>query len=286
MRCVKVQSRDALRHVASSELTSLRLQRSLALMTAPTIPVVLIHGFTGSPASWDSVVEGLNGVDLDLATWVSRVGLPGHGGRAAPSSLADSDAAIAAVIDAPALLVGYSLGGRLALHYALKHPAQVRGLLLFGARPGLPDDSARDARAEADRQLAIRLREDGLEAFADRWETLPLLRPRTASCAAITKTRAIRRSHDAPGLASALEVFSPGRLPDLWPRLGELIAPATWVAGTEDADYMSMMRRAASHCSRGDFESVPGAGHDVLTDSPVQVADLICKYVSRLIATG
>ena len=137
---------------------------------------VLLHGFTGSSLAWDGqLVDGLCGAGHTPVL----VDLPGHrrnAGRTDPAffTLEATLASILAAGEWPADLIGYSVGGRIALHFAFNFPGRVRRLVLESASPGLGDDTERVERSSADESLADRLVEGGTEAFVDRWESLPL----------------------------------------------------------------------------------------------------------------
>ncbi len=207
---------------------------------------------------------------------MSAPALPGHAGAVAPEALSDAFSVIGRGVDelgGRAHLVGYSLGGRLALHYAFAHPQRVSALTLFGARPGLSDAKEREERLAADRRWSAMLRREGLEAFLEHWEAQSLLQPVTEDAAAVAEARAIRRRHSASGLADAMEAFSVAALPDLWPSLGELPMPVTWGVGEHDAHYRPIMARAAEKAGR--LRVIPRAGHSVLIDNPRAVADLL-----------
>lgn len=131
-------------------------------------PCVLLHGFTGSALSWGTVLEGLAGVGVPAVP----LDLPGHGldaGRSAPEAFT-LDATLARIRESSPQtydLVGYSMGGRLALHMALRNPQGVRRLVLESASPGLASEDQRDRRRRADSDLAARLLSDGMEAFVE-----------------------------------------------------------------------------------------------------------------------
>ncbi|MEO1174326.1 MAG: alpha/beta fold hydrolase, partial [Myxococcota bacterium] len=201
--------------------------------------IVLLHGFTGSPVSFRPV-------QARLAHPSTAPTLPGHDGTPPPTDLDD---ALEAIRDQagpkPFHLAGYSLGGRLALHYGLRYPEDVSALTIFGARPGIRTAGERLERLESDRQLASVLRHQGLEAFLGVWEALPLLQPKTLDRQAVAESKAIRRRHDASGLAGALETLSVAALPDLWPHLRDLPCNPLWVFGEADAVYRPLMRQAS-----------------------------------------
>ncbi len=236
-------------------------------------PLVLLHGFTGSPVSFRSVMAR-----LPLGQRVTAVTLPGHDDSPPPRGLEDALAVIDEAVSnlgGRAHLAGYSLGGRLALHYAVAYPERVSRLTLFGARPGLEDPDERLRRLDTDRRWSVLLRSEGLEVFLERWEAQPLLQPRTASQEAVVESKAIRRRHRADALAAAMEAFSVAALPNLWPRLESLGMPVRWVAGEHDATYRALIERAAA--AVGEMQVLAGCGHAVLIDDPDAVAECLSR---------
>src|SRR5215218_2782139 len=139
-------------------------------------PLVLLHGFTGSAASWSPVIQ-----DLARFRRVVAIDIIGHGASSAPrnpshyvveQALHDLAEVTAQLGIARAAWLGYSMGGRLALGMAVDHPERVSSLILESASPGIHHETERLQRAEADQDLARRIEEVGIEAFVDLWERL------------------------------------------------------------------------------------------------------------------
>lgn len=168
---------------------------------------VLLHGFTGSSDAWgERVVDGLAGAGLVPVL----VDLPGHGreaGRTDPEdvSLEATLRRIGSAGDWPTDVVGYSMGARIALHFAAAYPDRVRRLVLESGSAGLASEAERTARRQADDELAARLIADGIDAFVKRWETQPLFESRRSLGPEVTAhQRALRLRNDAGSLAAAL----------------------------------------------------------------------------------
>jgi pimeloyl-ACP methyl ester carboxylesterase len=102
--------------------------------------------------------------------------LPGHGDAAEIDASLDETADLVAELlpDAPVALGGYSMGARLALHVALRHPSRLSSLVVLGASRGIEETTARAERRERDDQLADRIETIGAEAFLDEWLAQPL----------------------------------------------------------------------------------------------------------------
>jgi len=197
--------------------------------------------------------------------------LRGHGTSAAvrPVDFPHVVADVAALAD-EAVLCGYSMGGRIALHTALAHPRRVRRLVLVSATAGIEDHGELAQRRAADEALAAGLERDGLEAFAARWAAQPLfagLAPEAAAAA-----HADRLRNDTAGLAAALRGLGTGVMEPVWHRLGELRMPVAVLAGERDAKFLAIARSLAGALPAATLTVVPGAGHALHLEAPEAVA--------------
>jgi 2-succinyl-6-hydroxy-2,4-cyclohexadiene-1-carboxylate synthase len=238
--------------------------------------VLALHGFGGSGASWDDVAAAA-GDDLRIVA----PDLRGHGTAAhrRPVDLAGvledlrpllRDAA-AASTSGRATIAGYSLGGRVGLHLALAEPDLVERMVLVSSTSGIEDEEERRARRASDEAQAARLEREGLEAFADRWATLPLWDgdPPAARAA----QRAALAAGDAAGLAAALRGLGAGAVPAVGPRLQALAAPLTVVVGARDRRYRAIGARVLGLAAQPAGEVVVAdAGHGLLREAPAAVA--------------
>lgn len=241
--------------------------------------LLVLHGFLGTPASWDRVFA--DGRSLDATGSVERVVLHGHG-RTPDVSAASFDAVVAALaarIDRPAVVAGYSMGARLALALAIRHPARVRAAILVGGTPGLRDAEARRMRRAWDESQAAALERDGLPAFVDAWERLPLFATQSELPAELRAAERDRRlSHTAHGAAHAMRTLGLGVQPDFWPELATCRVPLAFLAGDRDEKLAEVAREAARAAHDGTAVVLPGAGHNLLLEAPAAVAAVIAGH--------
>jgi 2-succinyl-6-hydroxy-2,4-cyclohexadiene-1-carboxylate synthase len=177
---------------------------------------------------------------------------------------------VAALTPGPFTLVGYSQGGRIALHVALALPHRVTRLVLIGASPGLADDAEREQRRLADERLAERIESLSIDEFARHWAQTPLLSDIPPD---VAEAAHADRLHSTPqGLAAALRGLGTGALPGLWRRLPELHMPVTLLAGERDDKFIALATEMAGCIPRATVTIVPGAGHAVHLERPDAVA--------------
>jgi 2-succinyl-6-hydroxy-2,4-cyclohexadiene-1-carboxylate synthase len=245
--------------------------------------IVLLHGFTGSSASWDSVSDR-----LAVEHRVVAIDLIGHGHSAAPRNMSryefataiDDLAKIASRLDcARATWAGYSMGGRLALGLALQHPRLVSVLVLESASPGIASAVERSRRWDADNALAHRIEERGVPAFVAAWERLPLWESQRSLPASVReRQRAIRLGQRAVGLANSLRGMGQGAQPPLWERLPELRLPVLLLAGGRDEKYVDIARRMDDVLPSSTLRIVPDAGHAIHLEQPALYATLVMDF--------
>lgn len=235
--------------------------------------VVLLHGFTQTGASWAPVARALGERYRAVAP-----DLRGHG-RASELRPVSFDA-VAGDLDGivPAAgveMAGYSMGGRIALDYALRRPERVRRLVLVGASPGLADPVQRAVRRRADAELAERIEAIGVEAFAREWGAQPLFSGQPPAVAAAVATD--RRRNTAPGLAAALRGLGTGAMEPLWSRLPALEIPVVLVTGECDEKFRAIAARMATALPRAELVVVPGAGHATHLERPDAVSGALLR---------
>jgi 2-succinyl-6-hydroxy-2,4-cyclohexadiene-1-carboxylate synthase len=247
-------------------------------------PLLLLHGFTGSAAAWAPLSKLLGSHFHTIAP-----DLIGHGRSDSPPdakrySMQNCVADLLAILDAleieRAHVLGYSMGGRVALHLAAAAPGRVGALVLESSSPGIGDPAERQARVAADEALAESIERDGLAAFVDRWERLPLFAsqaslPRQARA----RLHAQRMRNNPLGLANSLRGMGAGRQAPLWNRLAALDTPTLLIAGELDAKYRTLASQIATKLPSAQAVIVPGAGHAVHLEQPQAFIDSVLEFL-------
>ena len=233
--------------------------------------VLLLHGFLGRGRDWDAIRAGLP------AGWPTLApDLPGHGAAVGlPEAAYTIDGAAARLADAlaaPADVVGYSMGGRLALHLAVTRPDVVRRLVLVSASPGLRADAERAARRTLDAQRADEIAAD-LPGFLRRWHRMPLFA--MLPDALRRQLEAEKAVNDPAELGRSLLGMGTGAQPSHWNALARISAPTLAVAGGLDAKFVRLAREMARAGPAVELAVVPDAGHAVPAEAPDALTRLL-----------
>jgi 2-succinyl-6-hydroxy-2,4-cyclohexadiene-1-carboxylate synthase len=245
---------------------------------------MLLHGFTGAPRSWSPVITH---AELDRPPLIPTLAGHGRDWRSREAESFESEVtrllSLAANMESPRLLCGYSMGARVALGLLVREPSSFDAAVLIGVDPGLSDEAARNERRELDANRARLLREEGVAAFIAAWEELPLFASQRALCAeTLANQRNIRLAHDAEGLARALQVLGLGEMPDYRAAITSAETPITLVTGSRDAKFSEIARAIAEENAHVDVELVDGVGHNVVLEAPAAVAAVLKRVEGRI----
>jgi 2-succinyl-6-hydroxy-2,4-cyclohexadiene-1-carboxylate synthase len=228
--------------------------------------VLFIPGFMQRGDAWKPVAELLG--ERYPSTWLEH----------AEHSLEGRLAEIAGA-GAGRVLVGYSLGGRLALRAALREPARYRGLVTVSATAGIDEARQRSARAEADERLAAWMEVAPIEHIVGVWERQPLFADQSELL--VERQRAGRLAQEPAQLALLLRTAGQGVLEPVWGELLTLELPVLAVAGARDDGYVRAARRIAELAPHGRAAIVENAGHAPQLQQPAAVAALLGDFCDQ-----
>ena len=229
--------------------------------------LVFIHGFLGGPEDWSA---------FETAGFASRfVTLPGH----QMTPLPKGDCLLNGMIESleeqmpseKITLIGYSLGGRLALHYAKKYPEQISSLILLSANPGL--EGGRAERQEQDRWWANYLQKEGLSDFLKRWYAQPLFGK--LDWEALQQ----RKTHNPQSLARVLEELSPAVTPSYWNELEQFPFKTFFLFGAHDRKYLKIAAKLRELGQHVTVDLVSGASHAIHLENPKECCKKISEYL-------
>lgn len=221
--------------------------------------LILLHGFTGSGNDW-SIVNKLLSKDFFLAI----PNITGHGKAKIPANSDDYrmevvSQQILSLTSNPFHLVGYSIGGRLALYMATHYPERIKSLTLISASPGLKTEAEREARRKADNTLADKIEENGIEWFVDFWGNLSLWDSQSPELKAQLGEN--RLKNNSTGLANSLRGMGTGVMPSLWDKLADLPMPVKLIVGELDTKFVAINQEMADLIPDVDLTIIPDAGH-------------------------
>jgi 2-succinyl-6-hydroxy-2,4-cyclohexadiene-1-carboxylate synthase len=247
-------------------------------------PLLFLHGFMGRGADWLPIAGHCADQFYCLLP-----DLPGHGHNLnLPSSqpldfelMADGVDRLISQLKLDAVhLVGYSMGGRIALYTALKYPHRIKSLILEGASPGIQADQARHERAALDDQHALRLQTEGMAAFIEAWYNMPLFQSLHHYPQLLHQVKQQRKQNDPDWMAKIISELSPGRQPPLWSQLGALAMPVLLMAGALDQKYSKMAGAMAEQIPKAAVKIIPASGHNVHLERPAEFARLVTTFLS------
>ncbi|MGE0059148.1 MAG: 2-succinyl-6-hydroxy-2,4-cyclohexadiene-1-carboxylate synthase [Dehalococcoidia bacterium] len=246
-------------------------------------PVVLLHGFTGSSRSLLSFARSWPGFST-LALDVIGHGMsdsPEDASRYTMDRCIDDIEALVEVLDLGKIaLLGYSMGGRIAVRYALRHPERLWALVLESASTGIEDEAERQARIQSDEALAQRLERKGLEPFIDYWQSIPLW----ASQASLPQEkrdalRAQRMQNSVTGLANSLRGMGAGADPAVFDKLSTLEVPSLIMAGGLDTKYRDLAIAMGATMPDATVRILDNAGHAAHFEQPAAFANAVFEFL-------
>ena len=248
-------------------------------------PLLLLHGFTGSSQNWKPLVSALQGEFQVIAP-----DLLGHGRTDAPDdpgryAMALAAADLIAILEAlavkPVSLLGYSMGGRLALYLATHYPHYVKRLVLESASPGLELAADRAQRQLADDALAQQIEDNGIDWFVNYWEQIPLFATQhNLSKSQRNFVRQQRLLNSPTGLANSLRGMGTGVQPSLWRDLGQLNMPVLLITGRLDTKFTALAGQMASALPQVEIVTLDQAGHTVHLEMPEAYVSTVAEFLT------
>jgi 2-succinyl-6-hydroxy-2,4-cyclohexadiene-1-carboxylate synthase len=235
-----------------------------------------LHGAAGLAADWRGLAKnlaasGIGSRAVDLWRFLECCPLPlPEFGRAL-----NADAGGQVFRGSGRGLLGYSMGGRMALHALLEkdHPWQVA--VIVSAHPGLEDDEDRIARRRADAEWASQALTGNWREFMEAWNAQPLL-GNSLSREPHAVSALMQRRWE---VARSFVDWSLGAQESLWQRLGEISIPVLWVAGENDLKFRALAGRACGLMPHGALAVAPGAGHRVPWEAEAWFAAQVSKFL-------
>ncbi|WP_226035850.1 2-succinyl-6-hydroxy-2,4-cyclohexadiene-1-carboxylate synthase [Aquibacillus saliphilus] len=245
------------------------------------IPVLLLHGFTGSSQTWGALSNSLQ-VDYKVIT----VDLPGHGKTKInkPTRMEEICEDLLTILNKMKIekthLIGYSMGGRTALSFAVLYPNRVASLTLESASPGLEESHEQLARQAKDEVLANKLEDEGIVGFVNYWEKIPLFASQHSLPNYVRKRiREERTNQTSQGLAASLRGMGTGRQPSWWQKLPTLPIPVLLVVGELDEKFVEIARLMNDYLKYSDLRIISNTGHAVHVEQTRIFGTIVNEFI-------
>jgi len=217
--------------------------------------IIFLHGFLGSPDDWNPLIQYIEHPFKALT-------LPGHCGTPFDLSLLEKE------IPEKAIIVGYSLGGRLAMDFARRFPERIDSLIILSANPGI--ESKREERVIQDEKWIAMIENEGMDHFLEQWYAQELF----SSFSLTDEIKKKRKEHDPKSLIEVLRTLSPAKLPSLWPHLKNFSFPLLFLFGESDIKYRKIGKRLMEN---HEVMWIPNASHPIHLEAPKIIAEIISR---------
>jgi len=246
-------------------------------------PLLFLHGFLGSSSEWLPFIEALSVRFLCIS-----IDLPGHGEAVLENFNTAMDLyslsqklhqILSPVINTPYSILGYSLGGRLALRHALDFPHCINRLILESASPGIDDPKLRQLRTIKDEERAQMIEKEGMKLFLEYWYKMPLFASLQQRPALLEEILAARTMTNSLCAAALIRSASPGREPSMWTALSSLTCPLLLVGGALDLQYVEILTRVAASVPYSTLKLLDEAGHAPHLEVPERFLAVIQEFL-------
>jgi 2-succinyl-6-hydroxy-2,4-cyclohexadiene-1-carboxylate synthase len=249
-------------------------------------PVVLLHGFTGDISTWLECEE-----EFKKNSRIIKIDLIGHGRSSSPDSIeryemksvvADLRYILQYLNIDQADVVGYSMGGRVALAFALKNPTFVRKLILESVSPGLITEEDRSSRREQDQQLANKIKQNGLDWFVEYWGHIPLFESQKKLPSLIRqRIKEQRKQNSIKGLTNSLIGMGTGSQPSYWENLNEYSGEVLLLTGSMDKKFVIIAEKMSKCLKNCQWVNIDGCGHALHVEQPKKFGTIVSGFLSN-----
>ncbi len=248
------------------------------------IPIIFLHGFTGTHKTWEPTIT-----QFSTSHWCVVIDLPGHGKTQidTPITMEEFCDHFVDMLDQLAIeqahLVGYSMGGRVALSFALLHSKRVDTLTLESATPGLRTHDEQTARQTRDELLACQIETKGIRSFVTYWEELPLFASqKNLTIAVWNRIKKERLSQTPTGLAASLRGMGTGMQPSWWDELANLSVPLLLIVGQLDEKFVMIAKEIKQKYPTAEIHTISQAGHAIHVEQREKFDTIVESFIMRM----
>ncbi|WP_411842088.1 2-succinyl-6-hydroxy-2,4-cyclohexadiene-1-carboxylate synthase [Salinicoccus sp. HZC-1] len=242
--------------------------------------VLLLHGFLSDMNSMktvaDQISEHFNVLSVDL---------PGFGKTPSTGNytMDDVSESLASLIESLNLgkvhIIGYSMGGRVAVSFMVNHPEKVQSAVLESTSPGISDISERQRRFQVDYARAEKIVSD-FSAFINEWEQMGLFSTQNAMDSETQLSqRASRLAQNPDGAADSLLKYGTGIQRSYWNDLKSVNSPVLLIAGEQDKKFAAINRKMNDLLPNSQFVLIQGAGHNIHMEAADKFGIIILEFL-------
>lgn len=232
-----------------------------------------LHGAVGRAADWRDFAtatraEGEEVRRLDLWRFLDCCPLP-------LEKFGDTLATEISRIDPSPVLIGYSMGGRLALHSLLAQPSIWKAAVIISTHQGLTDESERRERRKSDAEWSARALKGEWSEFLEQWNQQGVLE-------GVEMPERLSLKDRRASIARSFVDWSLGNQEDLTPRFSKITCPLLWLTGERDTKFTDLARRAVPHFPQGKHRIMPDCGHRVPWEKPAEFSRLCREFLAEI----
>lgn len=249
-------------------------------------PLLLLHGFTGSSTNWKNFLESWSKTNKVIV-----VDLIGHGETESPEDYSRYEIEKVAsdmicLLDSleidKANILGYSMGGRLAIVMATLYGDRVKSLILESTSAGIRDDSEREERRIKDNELADRIEENGIEQFVRYWEKIPLFDSNKNLPSNVqSRIRKERMKRVPLGLANSLRGMGTGVHRSYWNDLKRITCPVLIICGELDKKFCQIALELQKEVPHAEINSFSNCGHAVHVENFEKFGTIVIEWINQ-----
>lgn len=248
--------------------------------------LLLLHGFTGSKDTWNDFVP-----HWSKGNKVISVDLIGHGQTESPpdysryemEKVAEDMIALLDFLQVEkAHILGYSLGGRLAIAIAALYPERLHSLILESTTAGIQSEEEREKRRQQDFSLADKIEKKGMESFVQYWENIPLFATQKKLPLAVReRIREERLRQNELGLGNSLRGMGTGAQLSYWEQLKHFSCPVFILYGEMDKKFCEIAWLMEKELKNVVVEKFVETGHALHVENPERFAGVVKAWLVR-----
>lgn len=238
--------------------------------------IVFLHGFLGTPQDFMSLA-------FRLPFKTDMISLPGHGCSDANVDFTTANdwltEELAGLKVKDYILYGYSLGGRIALNYALNTKKKPQTLILESVNIGLADALQKKERLAQDLLWSKRFKEEDITKVLKDWYNQPIFNKLSDEDKELLIKK--RSKNNPKRIAQVLENLSLAKMPFLGEGLKKITIPTLYLYGSEDEKFKKIATKITSyHNPQISVQEIAGASHNCHLTNSSDICNIISKFIA------